>query len=322
MALVPDLSIIIINWNSVRFLRKCLASIDANTKNTSFEVIVIDNASGDGCGDMLRTKFPRVRFVQSSTNLGFAAANNLGVQHASGKCLLFLNPDTELAGPAIDRMMEFLEAHNDAGIVGAKLLNSDLSIQTSCIQNFPTVLNRVIDAELLRRLFPMLPFWGTRPLLKASDTTAQVEVISGACQMIRRELFDRVGGFDASYFMYAEDADLCMRTHRSKSRNYYVGCAVVIHHGGQSSGTVSGGNFTAIMMRESLHSFFRQNYGRMHAFVYRSAMALSAVLRLILLAGAALTTLGLVRRNALLRAIAKWKSIFRWTIGLEMASHN
>ena len=255
MALVPDLSIIIINWNSVSFLRKCLASIDANTKKTSFEVIVIDNASSDGCGEMLRTEFPRVRFVQSTTNLGFAAANNLGVQHAFGKCLLFLNPDTELAGPAIDRMMEFLETHNDAGIVGARLLNSDLSIQTSCIQNFPTVLNRVIDAELLRRLFPRLPFWGTQPLLKASDTTAQVEVISGACQMIRRELFDRVGRFDTSYFMYAEDADLCLRTHRSNSRNYYVGCAVVIHHGGQSSGTISGGSFSAIMMRESLIAF-------------------------------------------------------------------
>ena len=89
MALVPDLSIIIINWNSVSFLRKCLASIDANTKKTSFEVIVIDNASSDGCGEMLRTEFPRVRFVQSTTNLGFAAANNLGVQHHSASVCCF-----------------------------------------------------------------------------------------------------------------------------------------------------------------------------------------------------------------------------------------
>lgn len=160
MAPAPDLSIIIINWNSVGFLRKCLASVYANTKKTSFEVIVVDNASGDGCGDMVRAEFPEVHFVQSATNLGFAGANNLGVQYSSGKCLLFLNPDTELAGPAIDRMMEFLQSHAEAGIVGARLLNSDLSIQTSCIQNFPTVLNRVIDADLLRRLFPRLAFWG------------------------------------------------------------------------------------------------------------------------------------------------------------------
>ena len=140
-----DLSIVIVNWNSVDFLCKCLTSVYANSKGTSFEVIVIDNASFDGCEEMIQNEFSLVRFIQSQKNLGFARANNLASEQATGKVLLFLNPDTEVIGPALQCMVDLLESAPDAGLVGPKLLNTDLSVQMSCIQSFPSILNLALD---------------------------------------------------------------------------------------------------------------------------------------------------------------------------------
>src|SRR5438093_1553246 len=109
----------------------CLESIYATTRGISFEVVVVDNASFDGCEQMIRSEFPLVQFVQSQANLGFARGNNLGFGHSTGRILLFLNPDTEVIGPALARMVACVESVPDVGVVGSKLLNSDLSVQTS-----------------------------------------------------------------------------------------------------------------------------------------------------------------------------------------------
>src|SRR3989442_14577959 len=122
-----DLSIIIVNWKAAGFVRKWLTSIYVNPAGITFEVIVVDNASSDGCGEMIRREFAAVRFVQSWANLGFARANNLGVSQSVGRTLLFLNPDTEVVGTAVARMMACVDAAPDAGVVGPRLLNSDLS---------------------------------------------------------------------------------------------------------------------------------------------------------------------------------------------------
>src|SRR3954462_14180455 len=191
----PELAIIIVNWNSVKLLQACLSSIYAQTKDLAFEVIVIDNASFDGSAAVLARDFPDVAFIQSPENLGFAKANNLAFVHSTADFVVFLNPDTELMGPAFNVMLEFMKKTPRAGVVGARLLNSDGSLQTSCVQRFPTVLNRTIDAELLRRLTPRFHFWGTRTLLENPTATSPVEVISGACQLARREVFEKVGRF-------------------------------------------------------------------------------------------------------------------------------
>src|SRR2546425_9542253 len=121
MADGPDVSIVIINWRSADFVRKCLDSIYASTKDISFEVLVVDNASFDGCGEMMRKEFRAVRFIQSRKNLGFARANNLASQHSTGRILLFLNPDTEVVGPALECMVACLESLPDGGVLGPKL---------------------------------------------------------------------------------------------------------------------------------------------------------------------------------------------------------
>jgi GT2 family glycosyltransferase len=312
-----DLSIIIINWNSANFLRRCLASVYANAEDLTFEVFVVDNASFDGCEEMLTKEFPDAKFIQSTENIGFARANNLAFKHSCGRNVLFLNPDTEIVGPAIQAMLSFLDSTAEAGIVGCKLLNSDLSIQTSCIQPFPSILNQVLDTKYLSPMFPRASLSGRRPLHENDDRPAVVEVISGACLMIRRNVFGKVGLFTPDYFMYAEDCDLCYKAKQAGWKAYYLGRTVVIHHGGRSSELKSESNFASVMMRQSLLRFMRERRGRVYAALYRVTMALVALCRLFLLGALMTFTGGRLWHQTMSRAFKKWAKVFGWAIGLK-----
>lgn len=311
-----DLSIVIVNWNSAAFLRDCLRSIYATASGVEFEVIVIDNASFDGSELMVRREFPAVTFIQSDKNLGFAGANNLGFAHSSGRDVLFLNPDTELTGNALRVMCAALDAIPDAGAVGCKLLNSDLSLQTSCVQAFPSILSETLDFEFLRRIFPNSSLWGTRPLYASGSQVAAVDIISGACLMVRRVVFEQVGQFSMDYFMYAEDMDLCYKVIRAGWRNYFVGDATVIHYGGRSS-SIRPNHFAAIMMRESKLTFMRLRHGRVYALCHRWATAVVSLARLVILAAAFPLATILRQRQKVQKSLAKWFKIFLWSAGFE-----
>ena len=264
-----EVSIIIINWNSKAYLRSCLNSLQEHTRDIQFEVLVVDNASFDGCGGCWRAEFPGVCFIQSDENLGFSRGNNLAARSARGNTLLFLNPDTELSRPAIEKLYRALMSLPNAGAVGPRLLNSDGTLQTSCIQSFPTVVNQLVDSEALRGLFPRSRLWGMSALFKAGDEPAAVEGISGACLMVKRDVFERVGGFDDRYFMYAEDIDLSFKIHQAGRGLYYIPDAQVVHHGGGSSQSARSA-FSVVMMRESVYRFLRFRRGRVSAGCFTS----------------------------------------------------
>ncbi|HKR93778.1 MAG TPA: glycosyltransferase, partial [Candidatus Angelobacter sp.] len=135
----------------MHFTQQCLASITANAGDLHYEVIVIDNASWDGCGEMIRREFPQVMFIQSNQNLGFAGANNLAFSKSTGRKVLFLNPDTEIQGSALQTLLSALESLPDAGMVGARLLNSDRTLQTHCVVALPSILNQTLNSEFLRK---------------------------------------------------------------------------------------------------------------------------------------------------------------------------
>ena len=317
-----DLSIIIVNWNSADYVRRCLRSVYDHTHDLQFEIIVVDNASYDGCGEMLAREFPGVIFIQSDENLGFARANNLGFKKSTGAALLFLNPDTELVGSAINLLLSQLRNLPKAGAVGARLLNTDGTLQTSCVQSLPTILNQALDIELLRRLSPRSRLWGMAPLFSAGNQPSEVEVISGACLLLTRDLFESVGRFSEEYFMYTEDLDLCFKTRRAGFENYYVPAATVIHHGGGSS-RQSNSQFSSVMVRESVGRFLRKTHGRSCAAVYQAAIGASAIFRLLLLALAALVGLAFSKqRQRIFCAFKKWLAILRWSLGLERWVNN
>lgn len=312
----PELSIIIVNWNSVEPLSVCLNSLCRVGSERDFEIIVVDNASYDGCGERLRAYYPAVKFIQSKENLGFARANNLGANYARGRLLLFLNPDTAVVGSAIHTMAGIFAVRTDAGIVGCRLLNGDLTLQTTCVLAFPTTLNELLDCEVLRKAFPKIPLWGTTALLERGPKTIPVQCVSGACLMIRRDVFDQVGRFTPDYFMYVEDRDLCYKVHEAGYTTYFTNSAEVVHFGGSSSDRRTESNFSTVMRQQSILTFMRQHHGIWHAAVYRLATFSAAAGRLFLLAiGRVAARCGVPMPEV--RSFSKWRRIMRWSIGLE-----
>ena len=304
-------SIIIVNWNSADFLGKCLHSIHETTPEGAFEIIVIDNASFDASKQLIDREFPKVLFIQSNENAGFAKANNAAYDHAKGETLLFLNPDTEIIKDAITLMESALNSDEKTGIVGCKLLNSDKSFQTSCVQPFPTIFNQVFDAGILHKI----------PRVSTMDKTADfkdVEAISGACLMIKRSVFKQVGKFSSDYFMYAEDTDLCYKVNKRGYRVCYVDQASVIHHGGKSSTGSGRSGFGIVLMRQSIYIFFAKFRGKGYANDYRIAMFISAIMRLIILVCCSPLRVALRQSNAsIFNPVFKWYKIGRWSLGLE-----
>ena len=312
-----DLSIIIVNWNSKDFLADALASVQKNIKDINYEVVVIDSGSFDGCAELLSQVYPWVRFIQSDINLGFAKANNEAYRVSTGKFLLFLNPDTKVIGSAIQDLLRVLRGRPDAGVVGPKLLNADGSVQETCIRAFPTLLNQLLDSDVLRRQFPNSSLWGKRALGTADTAPQRVEALSGASLMVSRKAFERIGMFSTEYFMYGEDMDLCLKAARAGFAVYYVPTAVVVHLGGASSSQSPTSNFSAVMRLESQWRFFRKMYSARYATVYRAAMFIASLLRISTLA--LILPLQALRsgKQGIIYSLRKWVARLRWTVGTQ-----
>jgi len=308
---VTGLSIIIVNWNSTAYLLKCLESIYAHTHETAFEIIVVDNASPDGDVQIVKERYADVVLIESSVNLGFARANNLGFRASTGKHVAFLNPDTVLINPAFDLMIRQLDSLPRAGALGCTLLNEDRSVQTSAIQTFPTILNQLLDLDVLRNRFPACRLWNIAPLVLGGTEPSRVEVISGACILFRREAFARVGQFSEEFFMYAEDLDLCCKAVQAGFTNYYAPQGTIIHYGGRS-----GVRRRAVLMKwRSILQYVAKHRGYSYQLMFRATMACSALARLALLTAWMIPSRG-PRRDSARNAFLKW-----WLILGTMVTH-
>jgi GT2 family glycosyltransferase len=311
-----DLSIIIVNWNSKDYLKRCITSILKTTFGIEYEIVVIDSASFDGCGEMLREQYPQVQFIQSDKNLGFAKANNEAFKVSRGRNLLFLNPDPELVSPAVNAMYDCVRSLPNAGAVGCKLLNADRSVQTSCVKSFPTILNQFLDSEVLRALWPKSFLWGMSVLFGAGNEPEQIEALSGACLMLRRSVFERVGLFSEEYFMYGEDVDLCHKVRRAGYQNLYVPRATVVHFGGGSTKRALS-DFSEIMIRESNWRFLRKTRGRFYGVGYRSGTLFSSIARIVVLMMLPAGRIVCQRGDSLKTSLRKWRAILSWSLGFE-----
>jgi GT2 family glycosyltransferase len=310
---LPELSVICVNWNSLNYLFECIASIYEHARDATFEVIVVDNASPEGGIEGLAEQFPLVRIIQSDKNLGFAGANNLGFRNSVGPYVLLLNPDTKLIGPAINAMLSCLKSLPDAGIVGGKLLNTDLSISTSSIQKFPTILNELLTVEWLRLRFPGLPLWDIEPLFCENPGPVKVDVIPGACMMLKRDVFERAGLMTEDYFMYSEDIDLNYKVRQLGLSSYYIDEAEIVHHGGRSSSRQEINQWSTVMTYRAMLRFHQRTRGCVYGEAYRVAMGFAAAVRLILLA----MMFPFGDRAGIRRTVAKWSTVLKWAIGIE-----
>ena len=200
--------------------------------------------------------------------------------------------------------------------MGCRLLNSDMSLQTSCVLAFPTILNQLTDVEALKVRFPEIRMWGISSLFRSETRLAAVDAVSGACLMIRRNMFEEVGRFSREYFMYCEDVDLCYKVAKAGYRTGYVADARVVHHGGQSSRKARESSFADVMGHEATRIFMEKWRGWLYARVYTSSMLLSALVRLALLGVLPHSLLG--KDPSGMRATRrKWLNILSWSLGRE-----
>ena len=303
------LSILIVNWHSRDYLQRCLESVEATRGELSPQVIAVDGASFDGCDQLLARQFPSAKFIQSEHNIGFGRCNNLGFAEIDSDLVLLLNPDTELQDRALARLVDVLDENPEYGIVSGRLLNSDGTLQTSCVQSLPTPINQALDCDFLRKIFPASRLWGTGAAF-ASKTPIEVEAVSGACMLMRTEVFRGLGGFRDEYFMYGEDMDLCYRVRAQDLKVIFVPDAKIVHHGGGSSRTQFSG-FSDEMLRVAGETYFRLNCGKAAALQYRLLQAVSAIVRLPLIGLAFLMFSG-ERRLAAGVSAQKWMVVLRW----------
>jgi len=276
----PDVTIAIVSWNARGYLRRCLASLfpllhpaDPDVRaawqaaglepgapgpeNVSWEVVVVDQESLDGSAEMVEQEFPQVNLVRQKPNLGFSGGNNVAYRHARGRYFLLLNSDTVVRPGWLTELVEYAEAHPRAGLIGPKLLNPDGSLQYSC-RRFPSLGAGAFRHTPLEWFFPKNQYT-VDYLMKEWDHNSPREVdwLSGACLMARREMIEEIGGLDDRYFMYFEDVDWARRAHDSGWEVHYVPSPVVLHEIGKSSDRRP--KRMIVMHHESAYKYFRQH---------------------------------------------------------------
>ena len=254
------LSICIVSWNTRDLLKKCLASIYKHPPSCDFEIFVADNNSSDGTPDMVARYFPQVFLIKNKENLGFAGANNQIIEKAKGKYILLLNPDTEVFEGSIDILIDLLDKNPGAGVVAPKLLNSDGSLQRSCM-GFPTLGAMTMRQLFLETLLPFNPY--TKKYLMTGfkhDRLAEVDQPMGACLLVRKEIIDKLGAFDPQYYMFFDEVDLCFRIKKAGWKIFFDPASRVMHHGGTAVRKWSPFKLSRVWTA-SRNYYFRKHYG-------------------------------------------------------------
>jgi GT2 family glycosyltransferase len=254
-----DCSVIIVNYRTETVLAECLASLHCSGGAESCEVIVVDNSATLAQVGFWE-RFPWVRFVENRRNLGFARASNQGLHLARGRHLLLLNPDTVVRTGSVGTLIQYLDAHPDVGAVGPRLLNQDGTLQYSC-RRFPrwhtiffgryAFLTRLLPRNTVSRSYLYLD-WD-------HESVAEVDWLTGACLMVRREVLGNVGPLDEGYFLFVEDMDWCRRIRDAAWKIAYVPDAIVTHHIGASRGPTPARLVWA--RHQSMFRYLRKHFG-------------------------------------------------------------
>ncbi len=230
----PELTVIVVSYNTRELTLAALRTLYDTTRHTAMHVVVLDNASRDGSADAVAEAFPQVELIRSSDNLGFARANNVVAAKAETEWLLLLNPDTEChateAGGAVDNLLAFAKANPQGGIWGGRTVFPDGALNAASCWNRITLWSTFCRTFGLMSVFPNSTLFNPEAMPDwKRDSVRHVDIVVGCFFLIRRELWDRLGGFDLKYFMYGEEADLCLRAARLGFRPMITPEAEIMH---------------------------------------------------------------------------------------------
>ena len=236
-----DLSIIVVNYNAGTFLQRCFLSIEKNISNKiSYEVIVVDNASTDESINEVKSsklKVQSLTIIRNEVNVGFSKANNIGLKKATGRYILFLNPDTELREKTVETMIKFMDENENAGAATCFVSLPDGKVDDASHRGFPTPWNAFSYFSGLARIFPSSMFFNGYNLGWGNlDKVHEIDALAGAFMFVRREAGDEVGWWDEDYFFYGEDLDFCYKLKDKGWKIYFVPTVSVLHHKGVSGG--------------------------------------------------------------------------------------
>ena len=232
----PDLTVLFVSYNTRDLTLKALETLYATTRETRFHTVVFDNASEDGSAKAVAEAFPQVEVIASQDNLGFAKANNIVAAEAKTEWLLLLNPDTECHSGAVDNLMAFSKAHPEAGITGGRTVFPDGSLNIASCWMQITPWSAFCNATGLSSVFPKSNLFNPEAMGDwQRDSVREVDIVVGCFMMLRRELWMKLDGFDLRYFMYGEEADLCLRAKAMGYRPMITPDAQIMHLVGASS---------------------------------------------------------------------------------------
>jgi GT2 family glycosyltransferase len=256
---MKSISVIIVSWNTRSYLRDCLNSIrQADTSHVQ-EVIVVDNASKDNSPEMVTEEFPEVNLIRAGENLGFARANNLAMQHATGSIFALVNSDVVVHPGCLETLATFLHQHDNVGLVGPRIIGGNGRLQRTC-RRLPNVWNTLCRILALDRVFPFWSLFSGFELPHLNhNRTMEVEVLSGCFWVAKRKAVDEVGGLDERFFFYAEDIDWCKRFRKAGWKLMFIPGAAATHFGGAS--TSNAPLYYSIEMLRATLSYWRKHHG-------------------------------------------------------------
>lgn len=305
------LSVIIVTWNGKKYALECLESLQTKCNGCSTEVIVVDNGSTDGTPEAIRLQFPEITLVKNHANLGFAKANNIGMELSHGKYVCLVNSDVVIPSGCLEKMNEFMETHPEIGILGPKMLSPEGGVGAS-VMRLPSVWNTFCCALGLHLIFPdSRPLGGFSMDAYSYDTVDNVEVLTGWFWMIRRKALQMVGGLDEQFFMYGEDIDWCHRFRTAGWQVVFYPDAQALHYGAASSGEAPGRFY--IEMRRANLQYFQKYHGWFSVLGYRLAILTHELIRI-----AGYSFLYCCSRRRSLEAVSKIRrsiASIRWLTG-------
>lgn len=266
----PEVSIVLVNYNQLAYTAQCLESLFAAPPQVSFEVVLVDNASHDGSAEELERRFPQVKLVRSPVNRGIAGGNNLGIRAGNSRYVLLLNNDTLVTPGSIDRAAAYLDEHPEVAGVGGDLLNPDRSFQSGYAR-FHTLGSVFLDitrlGHLIRPEYPSFP---------PSNEIREVEWMSTAFMLFRRQALEEVGLVDEEYFIYSDETDLEYRLYKNGWKIVYLPELQTIHFGGKS---LTPWRRRWLMYRGTM-IFFRKHHSRLALGCLRGMFVLASGLKL------------------------------------------
>lgn len=273
-----EISIVIVNYNVEHFLEQCLNSVYNAFKNCSGEVFVVDNNSFDGSIDMVKAKFPNVHLIDNKENFGFSRANNQAIHLSKGKYVLLLNPDTVVEEDTFRKCIDFMDQHPDAGGLGVRMLDGKGQFLPESKRGIPTPAVAFYKIFGLSSIFPKSKKFGRYHLGYLPETeTNEIEILSGAFMMMRKETLDKVGLLDEDFFMYGEDIDLSYRIILGGYKNYYFPETRIIHYKGEST-KKSSVNYVFVFYNAMI-IFAKKHFSQKNANLFSLAINFAIYLR-------------------------------------------